>query len=123
MEKRSRLILTFILLISIVAVLYVFTDWFSKTTGYFIGEDPDIKLAKCLNKKGIILYGSESCPDCILQVNLFGAAFKNLNYIDCSKSPAECAALEKIPAWNFNNKIYYGIISIDRLKLLSECSD
>jgi hypothetical protein len=34
MNKRNNVILTFIALIILISGLYIFTDWFSKTTGF-----------------------------------------------------------------------------------------
>ncbi len=121
MEKRNKLILTFSILIFLVITLYLFTDWFSKSTGYTIGEDPDIKLARCLSQKGALFYSSKSCSNCRLQENFFSDAFKFVPSIDCSSEYNKCSKLESLPAWFINGKIHYNIFSLNELKILSGC--
>lgn len=123
MQKRNKLIITFVFLVFLVAGLYFFTDWFSKTTGYAVGEDPDINLANCLTSKGIKMYGGKSCPICKFQESLFGEAFKFIPYVDCSKKLMECFDLESVPAWEINGKIYYGIKELSTLRILSGCKE
>jgi len=55
MEKGKKVIITFVILVFLVAFLYFFSDWFSKATGYIVDEDPDNYLAKCLTDKGSVL--------------------------------------------------------------------
>ena len=113
---------TFAFLILLVTVLYFFTDWFSKATGYLIGEDSDKELAKCLTEKGVKLYTIDNCNYCEKQKKLFGnEALKYLNYYECSGDILECSKLESVPAWEINGDIYYGIKSLDELRVLSGC--
>ena len=122
MEKRIKVIITFTLAVILIAVLYQFSDWFSKTTGYLIGEDTDIDFAKCLSLKEVKFYGSETCNDCRKQQKIFGKeAFSYINYIDCSKSSVKCYELERIPAWEVKGIFYYGTKTRDELKILSSC--
>ena len=122
MENRSKAIVTFIVLVGLVVALYLFTDWFSKTTGLAVGEDPDNALAKCMTEKGVKFYGAKSCPNCEKQKVLFGtSAFQFLNYIECLNSPSACANLKGVPAWYINGSIYYGIKTPDELRKLSRC--
>lgn len=122
MEKRNQIIITFFFLIFLILGLYFFTDWFSRTTGYFIESSPENTLAKCLTEKGVKFYGSKSCPDCEKQKQLFGPqAARVLNYIECSKEPQDCSNLQLLPAWYIKDKIHYGIKSLAELQLLSGC--
>ena len=72
MHSRTRAIISFIILVILLFGLYSFTDWFSKTTGYLLGEDEKVKLAQCLAGKGSVLYMSSTCPECKSQLILFG---------------------------------------------------
>ncbi|MEK6843914.1 MAG: hypothetical protein AABX83_00655 [Nanoarchaeota archaeon] len=122
MEKRHKIIFTFAFLILLITVLYFFTDWFSKATGYIIGEDSDKELAQCLTEKNAKLYTINNCNSCDKQKNLFGnEAIKYLNYYECSDNIIECSRLESVPAWEINDKLYYGIKNLDELRLLSGC--
>ena len=121
MEKRNKVIISFIFIILLVTGLYLFADWFSKTTGYAV-SNPDVELAKCLAKKGVVFYGSINCKNCREQNILFSAnAIKEINYIDCSENPGVCANLESIPAWVINENFYYKVLSLNELRVLSWC--
>ncbi len=122
MEGRNKVILTFIILIFLIAFLYLSSDWFSRTTGFGIQEDPDIVLAKCLTQKGIKLYGAKACSDCQKQIQLFGpSAFEHINYIICNGEGGTCQEILSVPAWDINGTIYYGIKSTNNLRSLSGC--
>lgn len=122
MEKRHKIIFTFAFLILLITVLYFFTDWFSKATGYIIGEDSDKELARCLTEKNAKLYTTNNCNYCDKQKKLFGnEAIKYLDYDDCSENIVECSKLESVPAWAINGEIYYGVKSLNELRILSGC--
>lgn len=122
MKTNTRVIFTFFILIVIVTGLYFFTDWFSKTTGYVFGEDEKIKLAQCLSGKNAVLYLKNDCSDCYDQIGLFGDnAQKFLLKFDCSEDVILCSNLRKFPAWEIENKIYYGVKSLKELQDISSC--
>ena len=124
MEGRNKIFVSFIVLVSLIIVLYFFTEWFSKTTGYIVGEDPDNALAKCLTKEGAKLYTTDSCPECKKQKSLFGtSSFKFIDKVDCSYERAACLNLQLLPAWFINDTVYYGVKSTDELRILSGCED
>lgn len=124
MQKRTKVILSFAFLVILVIGLYIFSEWFSKTTGYIVGEDADDRLAKCMTEKGARFYGSKSCPDCRKQESLFGlSAFKYINYVDCYKYPRLCGDLKSIPAWEINGRILYGVRMLNELRIFSNCAE
>ena len=98
MEKRTSVLITFALVIVMIAGLYIFTDWFSQVTGYFLGEGEIKKIAFCLNENGAEFYGSSYCPDCEKTRKLFGQSFKSIHYIDCGKEMENCPNIQSIPA-------------------------
>jgi glutaredoxin len=77
--------------------------------------------AQCLSKKGAVMYGTETCPYCVKQKNLFGDSFIYVNYIDCQKNPQECVGLSGVPTWKINGKLYPGLKSLEQLSELSGC--
>ena len=126
MEKNVKLFLTFFILVVLVAGLYIFTSWSSIITGYFVGEDEKVKLAECLGGKKAELYGSDYCPECEKQREIFGTAFKKINYIDCGREKENCPNVNRIPAWYIGNgsgEIYYGFKNFTELKKISGCAD
>ncbi len=58
-------------------------------------------LAKCLNKNGLTMYGTEWCPHCKDQKVLLGLAFDFINYVDCDLYPKKCqdAGVKGYPTW------------------------
>lgn len=121
MEKRFKLYATLAFLVILVASLYYFTDWFSKATGYIVGEDPEIKLAKCLKERNFKLYTAKNCPECDVQRTLFGDAYRFLDYTECTLNPDECQEVNSVPAWKIMGKYYYGKRSLEELRLASGC--
>jgi ribosomal protein S27E len=111
--------LTFGVLIIVLFGLYYFSDWFSKATGYVLGEDEKEKLATCLNGKNAFFYVSSTCPDCEEQLDLFGNAKDVLNVITCS-SADECPE-GGVPAWQIGKQIFYGVKSLEELIKISGC--
>jgi hypothetical protein len=123
MEKKIKVMATFIVLVVLISGLYAFTNWFSIITGYIGGEEDSVKLAQCLDGKGAELYGSIYCPDCEAQVKLFGRAIKFISRVDCGKDGELCPNIQEIPAWYIDKKIYYGYKSFDELREISGCRD
>ncbi len=121
MDKQYKVMITFGILIFLVAGLYYFTEWFSLVTGYFKGEDSVVSLVKCLNDKGAEFYGAEFCADCEKQMGIFGKAAANLKYIDCGKGKEFCPNLREIPAFYVNKEVIYGYKSFDEVKQISGC--
>lgn len=120
MDQYRKTVLTFVALVLVILGFYFFSDWFSKTTGYVLGEDEKINLAICLNDKETIFYISNTCPDCEKQLELFGnEASKKINVITCQNA-LECPE-GGVPAWKIDNKIYYGVKQLDELMRLSNC--
>jgi len=79
------------------------------------------EFAKYLAEQGAKMYGTEWCPHCKNQKNLFGNSFRYINYIDCDKNRNECsiAGITGYPTWNINEQNYPGEQSIERLAQLS----
>ncbi len=64
--------------------------------------------AQCLTENGAKMYGAWWCPHCSNQKKLFGTAFKEIEYIECSPGGSrtmsqQCAAegIEGFPTWVF----------------------
>src|SRR3989344_2153859 len=108
MELKYKTLLSFGILILIVAGLYIFTDWFSKVTGYLAGEDETVKLSQCLHKKDAEFYDSINCADCEKQRKLFGKAMKFITVVDCGDNKELCKNIREVPAWYIDKNIYYG---------------
>lgn len=75
------------------------------------------EIADHLVKKGVVLYGSNSEPNTVRQLELFGEACKQLVYVDCYKQPEKCqaAGIEALPTWSFNGQKEVGVKEIEDL--------
>ncbi len=81
-------------------------------------------LAKCLTAKWAKMYGTETCPYCMKQKDLFGEDFKYVNYINCMEQPAVCgeANIQWVPAWEFTNGSQIaGLQSLENLAAFAGC--
>ena len=64
--------------------------------------------AQCLTDQGVKMYGAWWCPHCSNQKALFGRAFDNINYVECSAPGSRAmnqtcknAGIEGYPTWEF----------------------
>src|SRR3989344_3244528 len=119
MDIKRKVFISMFLLVFIIGFFYFFTDWFSKTTGFSINEDEASKLAGCLTGKNASLFGFEGCISCEKQKEIFRSSVKMIEYVKCPDS--RCLGIESFPAWKINERIYYGVKSLDELKNLSGC--
>ena len=123
MDAQRRILISVVVLIVLVFGLYFFTDWFSKVTGYFSGEDENTRLAQCLDGKNVEFYSSVYCPKCEKQREELGGAFKFITQIDCGKDMENCDNIREVPAWYINKTIVYGLQNRSELRELSGCAD
>lgn len=83
-------------------------------------------LANHLKKINAKMYGAYWCPACMKQKELFGSAFKSINYIECDArgtngQPELCkqANIRAYPTWEINGKRYEGVYPLEGLAQLS----
>lgn len=99
MSSKSKIILTFFIVILISAFLFlILGGWVGKR------EAPNLdEFAKCLNAKGVTMYGAYWCPHCQNEKNAFGESFKFVNYVECTEKPNECLTkdVQGYPTWTF----------------------
>jgi hypothetical protein len=99
--------------------LYVFSDWFSKVTGYILGDDQKVRLMECLDKKNTALYTADRCTECFEQQQLIGEkAYSLLKVISCDK--AQCN-FEALPIWEIAGSFYPGKKTLEELATISGC--
>ena len=69
------------------------------------------------------MYGTDRCPHCAEQKELFGESFKFVQYVNCDYESERCseAGVTSIPAWLINGEKYVGVQSLEKLADLSEC--
>lgn len=79
-------------------------------------------LAAHLKKTGAKMYGAYWCPYCTRQIEMFGAAFRRIDYVECDprgKNPrpelCKAAKIQGYPTWEINGKFYPGVQSFEEL--------
>lgn len=121
MEQYTKTMITFGVFVVVLFGLYYFSDWFSRTTGYVLGDDEKMKLATCLKNNGAVFYTSSTCPDCERQLEMFGKdAAGVLNVVICA-SVDECP-IGGVPAWRIGRETIYGVKEFDELIRISGCN-
>lgn len=98
------------------------------------GEEPEkaVAIAKCLDDKGVKMYGAFWCPHCADQKKIFGKDAENfMPYNECDargENPVTelCLELniERYPTWIYpDNTREVGAISLTALQEKGGCSD
>lgn len=70
---------------------------------------PYEEFAQCLTERGATMYGAWWCPHCDNQKELFGSAFDQVNYVECSTAArtmnqtCQDAGIEGYPTWKFED--------------------
>lgn len=121
MRTQTRVFVTFFVLVVLIVGIYLFSDWFSKATGYALGEDQKIAFATCLVSKGVVLYETPDCLACEQQRTLLGeSAYDLIPKQRCTKE-TRCNGLKEIPAWELEGVFSYGKKTYEQLDALSSC--
>ncbi len=84
-------------------------------------------LAAHLRQIGGTMYGAYWCPHCQEQKELFGSAFEQVPYVECSPNgpgtpqAPECteAGITSYPTWIINGRTYVGLRSLEALAAAS----
>jgi glutaredoxin len=107
----------------IIGILIVIGVAYSSISGYFVKPNISDDFAKCLTSKGAVMYGTEGCPHCKEQKEMFGESFKYVNYVECSKNLALCEQMgvTGYPTWIINGVQYSGAQSLEKLSELTGC--
>jgi hypothetical protein len=124
MKRKVKVLITFIVLVILVILLYLVSDWFSLFTGYVIGGSQQQTIARCLEKQGAEYYFSATCVSCERQEKEFGRAIRSVTRIDCGEVGELCPNIRTTPAWYFprsKEKVYYGFMSLEEINSRSGC--
>lgn len=81
-------------------------------------------LAQCLTESGAAMYGTEWCPHCQDQKDMFGSSFKLVSYVDCDTDKQICvdAGIRGFPTWVINKEHFEGAQSLYILAKKSNCT-
>lgn len=80
-------------------------------------------LAQCLTEKGVVMYGTEWCPHCQDQKEMFGSSFQYVDYIDCDENRNACqaAGVRGYPTWVIEGQSHPGTQALATLANLAGC--
>jgi len=118
MEPSRRVLLTAAVLLVLIVGFYLFSDWFSKATGYVLGEDQKVAFANCLKEHGTFLYEGVECAQCEKQRGILGeSAYAIVPRVLCGTDL--CRGLRSVPAWEIEGKLSYGTKTYKELDSLS----
>ncbi|MBI5804118.1 hypothetical protein HY450_02650, partial [Candidatus Pacearchaeota archaeon] len=121
MEKKFRVLFTFLFIVILITSLYIFTDWFSKITGYFGGQDEKESIVRCFNEKDAEIFLSDYCADCERQKEILGRAFSSVRSFDCGREKELCPNVKEVPALYIDKKVYYGVKNLTELDRIGNC--
>lgn len=79
--------------------------------------------AQCLNDAGLVMYGTDWCPHCQNQKELFGSSFEFVNFVNCDFNQQECTSngATGYPTWKFKEEKYSGVQSLQKLAAITGC--
>lgn len=89
-------------------------------TGVETGLDT---FAECLTASGAVMYGTDWCPHCKAQKEMFGKSFEKVNFVNCDFNKEECLRnlVEGYPTWRIKEQNYGGTQSLVALAEASGC--
>lgn len=85
--------------------------------------------ARCLTQKKTTMYGLYWCDHCAEQKELFGAAFRYINYQECGVKgqralveKCKTEGIKNYPTWQFaNGQRHEGVMTMGQLSQMSGC--
>ena len=82
------------------------------------------QFAACLSVKGVTMFGSDTCPNCLLQKGMFEEDFKRIHYINCDIHQDECTknGIQGYPTWMYNGKSLPGVQNFQKLAEFGSCT-
>lgn len=115
-----------IILLSLITVVTILVACSSSSSVYIPNTEvsPEIhNLASCLTEEDAIMYGTEWCPHCRNQKELFGESFEKIIYVNCETNPSACnaAGVTGYPTWVINGQRYSGTQQLTALAQNSGC--
>jgi glutaredoxin len=104
-------------------VVVGFTGQSVATEGQRGNEGNYDSFAKCLAEKGVVMYGTKTCPHCASQKGLFGDSFQFVDYVECTEQEQLCQqkGVNAVPTWEIDGTFYTGERSLESLAELSGC--
>lgn len=118
-EKKRRIkrviLWTIVLLAGIVLIFFIYKQ--------VTGPGKYDQFAQCMTQNGMTMYGTDWCPHCQRQKQLFGKSFAYVHYVNCDLGPAcDEAGVEGYPTWAKGDELLSsGVKSLAELAQISGC--
>ena len=79
--------------------------------------------AQCLTENDVTFYGTEWCPHCQSQKEMFGNSMQYVHFVDCDQYRDECIRnqVQAYPTWKIQGQLYTGVQPLTKLAELSGC--
>ncbi len=113
---------------SAIALAIIIALGFAMNTVIFKPDPAKLELAQCLTEKNVKMYGAFWCGACTTQKDLFGSAFKAIDYIECDErgedpQPELCqtAGITAYPTWEINGQKSTGVLPLQSLAAATGC--
>lgn len=112
------------LVLILVAIKLGLSQWDTQIIAEQSADSSRTSLANCLNQKGAMMYGVDTCEFCQSQKKMFGDDFDKIKYVNCDFKQDLCLqkGLQYFPAWEIEGKFYNGVQTFDFLSQASGCS-
>jgi len=134
METKTRIALSFVVLIALIVGGLLVTkaiEKYTTPTGNAILDGNFDNFVDCLASKNVKMYGADWCGHCQNQKKAFGESeaymIKEL-YVECDpreENPQTDLCISKgitgYPTWEIDGKFYPGEMSLDKLAELAGC--
>lgn len=119
LEKKRRVKRILIWAIVIIAAAAIAFFVYKKTSG----PGKYDTLARCMTEHGMTMYGTDWCPHCQRQKQLFGKSFQYINYVNCDLGDAcNKAGVQSYPTWAKDGQLFPpGVKSLAELTQTSGC--
>lgn len=94
-------------IVTVIIVAIVISLSVAVMTGAFSKKSNYDKFAICLDNAGLTMYGTDWCSACDQQKEMFGDAFKYIDYENCDFNQEECRDLgiTGYPAWVLDDEV------------------
>jgi len=111
----------FLIFAAAVVATLIFLLWPRSVASHQLS--PRAEFAACLSSKGVVVYGTDTCPSCQLQKGMFEDDFSRIHSINCDFHQEECTqnGIQGTPTWMYNGQRLQGVQTFQDLAQFSGC--
>lgn len=102
-----------------------FLAWNAGWFGAPASEHPYAEFAQCLSDEGLVMYGTDWCPHCQDQKQMFEDAFEFIEFVNCDFNKTTCQSLgvTGYPTWFYQGEKWAdGVQAFGEFAEISGCS-